>query len=157
MEMWFTRAMELNTNNYDACAGKLYYLYPQWYGSAQEMIEFGRQCVRSDVWGGSVPLVLADAHEQIARYLRDESARLAYWKQPDVWPDIQAAFDRFFELNPDEVGYRHNYAWYAYNCGQWNEFLRQSTLFSAGTNYDYFGGKDTFDQMMAMARENAGK
>ena len=62
MELWFDRAMELDPNDYDACYYKLYYLEPKWYGSVKDMLDFGRECVDSKVWGGRVPLVLTDAH-----------------------------------------------------------------------------------------------
>src|SRR5208283_2826942 len=41
MELWFERAMQLDPNNYEACHSKLHYLYPQWYGSRDDMIAFG--------------------------------------------------------------------------------------------------------------------
>jgi hypothetical protein len=157
METWFNRGMQLDPNNYQICTSKLYYLEPKWYGSREDMLAFGRECVTNANWGGNVPLILADAHWNYCRGYIDKSVQDNYWKQPDVWPDIKAAYDRFFQLNPDEVGHHHNYAWYAYTCGQWNEFLHQTTLFSAGTNYDYFGGKKSFDDMMETARENSGK
>jgi hypothetical protein len=55
MELWFQRAMQLNTNNYEACLKKLRYLNPKWYGTREDMIGFGRQCVASTNWGGRVP------------------------------------------------------------------------------------------------------
>jgi hypothetical protein len=154
MELWFSRAMQLNPYNYDACSYKLHYLYPQWYGSREDMLAFGRECVAATNWGGHVPLILLDAHYEYSMYLSGDDKK-NYWMQPDVWPDLKSAFDRFFELNPDEVGWHHNYAWYAYACGQWSEFLHQTTLFSNGTNYDYFGGKKGFDNMLETAKANA--
>jgi hypothetical protein len=108
-------------------------------------------------WGGHVPLILMDAHREYQMYLPDSDEKNNYWKQPDVWPDLKSAFDRFFELNPDAAGWHYNYAWYAYACGQWNDFLHQTTLLGSITNYDYFGGKKSFDDMLETARENSGK
>jgi hypothetical protein len=104
-----------------------------------------------------VPLILADVHDAIQSQYIDDSEKTNYWKQADVWPDIKSSFDRFFELNPDAVSWRHNYALYAYKCGQWDEFLHQTTLFSGGTNYSYFGGREAFDKMIQMAKEHTGK
>jgi hypothetical protein len=56
MEKFFQWAMLLNTNSYDACIQKLNYLYPRWYGSPEEMLQFGWECVDSKTWGGNVPL-----------------------------------------------------------------------------------------------------
>jgi hypothetical protein len=153
MELWFQRAMAINPDCYEACEDKLHYLYPQWYGSRDDMIAFGRECADSTNWGGNVPLILSDAHREYWLYLDDPELKTNYWKRPDVWPDIEKAFDRFFELNPNETAYYHNYAWYAYQCQQWEKFNELVPKLDQ-VNYDYFGGKDEFDKMVQFAREN---
>lgn len=152
MELWFDRAMALDPNDYNACSRKLYYLEPKWYGSREDMLAFGRECVQNTNWAGHVPLVLLDAHLNYCRGYLDKSEQTNYWKQPEIWPDIKASFERFFELNPDAVGWHHDYAHYAYQCQQWDEFLYQVSLFGTGTNYSYFGGKDEFDKMVQFAK-----
>jgi tetratricopeptide (TPR) repeat protein len=152
MESWFERAMEVDPNNFEACEAKRYYLEPKWHGSTLEMLAFGRECVRSTQWGGRVPLVLVDAHEALARYL-DEEDRPEYWLQPQVWHDLKSAYDKFFELNPNATGWRHNYARHAYQCGKWAVFL--DMLPSLGSvNYDFFGGQTEFESMVRSAREH---
>ena len=156
MELWFSRAMALNPNNYEACENKLHYLYPQWYGSRDDMVAFGKECAASTNWGGNVPLILSDAHREYWLYLNDADEKSNYWTQPDVWPDIKIAFDRFFELNPDAIGYYHNYAWFAYHCEQWdalNEIIPKLGL----VNYSYFGGEDEFNKMVQLAKDHAAK
>ncbi|HEY2081235.1 MAG TPA: hypothetical protein VGI88_00515 [Verrucomicrobiae bacterium] len=149
MELWFNRAMEANTNDYTACSKKLYYLEPKWYGSDAEELAFGRECVQNTKWGGQVPLTLVDAHISIDS--RNEGqAQMDYWKQPEVWADIQAAYDRYFELNPDDIGYYHNYVWYAYQAEQWAK-LNELIPKLGPVNYNYFGGKEAFDQMVEAA------
>ncbi|MEO6034898.1 MAG: hypothetical protein ABIQ35_06570 [Verrucomicrobiota bacterium] len=155
MERWFAKAMELEPNNYEACQCKLHYLYPQWYGSDEEMLEFGRECVASQVWTGTVPLILVDAREQISIYIQDKEERKAYWKQPEVWKDIASAYDRFFEKNPDGVGWHHNYAYYAYRCEQWDALNAQIKLLG-DVDYSYFGGKEKFNEMVELAKKHAG-
>ena len=157
MELWFGRAMQLAPNNYEACQSKLHFLYPQWYGSREDMIAFGRECVANEKWTGTVPLILSDAHWEFARFLPEASDRTNYWKRPDVWLDVKASFDRFFEINPDAVGWHHNYAWYAFQCGQWKAFYSQLRQFGGNTNYAYFGGKIIFDQMLETARAQSGQ
>jgi hypothetical protein len=155
MELWFNRAMAINPNSYQACEFKLHYLYPQWYGSREDMVAFGRECVASTNWGGNVPLILSDAHREYGLYL-DVNEQATYWKRPDVWPDIKASFDRFFELNPGAIGYYHNYAWYAYHAEQWDA-LNEIIPKLGPINYNFFGGKDEFDKMVELAKEHAGK
>jgi hypothetical protein len=155
MELWFNRAMKLNTNNYGACKNKLWYLDPRWHGSDEDLIAFGRECVASKRWGGQVPLILADAHSAIRAYnFGREPERSAYWRRPEVWPDVKASFDRFFQLNADAVNYHQNYAFYAYRCQQWDELSRQLSLMRT-TNYSIFGGKGQFEKMLKEAAAHA--
>jgi hypothetical protein len=151
MELWFQRAMELNTNNYKACANKLRYLSPKWYGTREDMIAFGKECVASTKWGGEIPLILADAHWQYAQALGKDD-KTAYWRNPEVWPDIQASFERFYELNPDfGTSKRYPYAWYAFYCGQMQDFksqIKQIRDTDVSINTSYFGGEDAFSKMV---------
>jgi hypothetical protein len=156
MELWFDRAMVLDPNDYDACSRKLYYLEPKWYGSREAMLDFGRECVQNTNWAGQVPLVLVDAHWNFRRGYVDKSEQTNYWKQPDVWPDIKAAFERYFEVNPDATRWYHNYAWYAYQCEQWNAFNELIPKLGP-INYDFFGGKAEFDKMVQLAKEHTDK
>jgi hypothetical protein len=154
MELWFNRAMELNTNYYDACYEKLYYLEPKWHGSIEEMLKFGHECVTNQSWGGRIPLILMDAHNSIQRQYIDASEKDDYWKRPDVWSDIKSAFDRFFELNPDETSWYHNYARYAYRAEQWEQ-LNELIPKLGSVNYAFFGGEDEFNIMVQLAKEHA--
>jgi len=156
MELWFQRAMDLNTNNYDACSDKLNYLEPKWGGSTDEMLQFGRECVENPKWGGHVPLILMDVHNLIHSYFTDDSQKDGYWKQPQVWADIKSAFDRFFELNPDEVSWYHNYAWYAYQAEDWDT-LNEIIPKLGPVNYKFFGGEDEFNKMVQLAKDHASK
>lgn len=151
LELWFDRAMKLDTNYYAACEAKLLYLDPKWYGSPDALLEFGRECVASDTWGGNIPLILMDAHRSLNRYA-SESGVTNYWHQPEVWRDIKSAFDKFFLLNPTAVGWHHNYAWYAYEAGEWEEFNKRLPLLSP-VNYSFFGGQTNFEKMVKIARE----
>lgn len=154
MELWFQRAMDLDTNNYEACTEKLRYLRPEWYGSREDMIAFGRECVASPKWGGHVPLTLVDARSQAARGLEKEQQD-AYWQQPEVWTDIQSAYEKFFRINPDaNTSPRYPYAWYAFRCGQWQDFKAQIKIIrdtDLTVNTAYFGGEDEFNKLVERA------
>jgi hypothetical protein len=154
MELWFNRAMALDPNDYDACSKKLYYLEPKWYGSREAMLDFGRECVQNTNWAGRVPLVLVDAHWNFCRGYIDKSKQTNYWKQPDVWTDIKSAYDRFFQLNTNTIGYYEYYAWYAYQAGQW-DVLNELIPKLGPETYYRFGGKDEFDKMVQLAKEHA--
>ena len=157
MELWFNRAMDLDTNDFEACSHKLYYLEPKWYGSDDEQISFGRECVRSQKWGGRVPLILVDAHYGVCNRL-DPSDRDAYWKRPEVWTDITASYERYFELNPAAINGYQKYAWYACEAEQWgklNELLAK--IKGAKINYNLFGGEDGYNKVLQLAREHGYK
>ncbi|HXF10306.1 MAG TPA: hypothetical protein VN625_05935 [Desulfuromonadaceae bacterium] len=154
MEQWFQRAMDLDPNDYDACSEKLNYLEPKWYGSVEEAVAFGRQCAQNKKWGGDVPLILLDAHYYNSQMGETDSDKAAYWKRPEVWPDLRMAFDRFFEANPEAVERYNQYALYAFKCEQWTTFLELVAKLEPG-NYNYFGNKDGFDAMVRLAKEHA--
>lgn len=158
METWFRRAMQLDTNNYAACYYKLLYLLPQWYGSRADMLSFGRECVASTNWGGRVPLILVDAHWNLARRLRSGPDRAQYWLRPEVWPDLHAAYEKFFQLNPKAQGYRAYYTRYAYWCHQWKDFLEQARILKQSyedVDYRFFGGREAFEQMIESAQKRS--
>ena len=150
MELWFNRAMALAPDDYDAAQLMGYYLEPRWHGSDATALAFARSCVTSKKYAGQVPLVLADLHRSLAKFPQMTNSP-AYWRQPHVWPDIKASYDRFFALNRDAAGWRHNYARDAYDCGQYAVFLEQTKLFAYGTNYGFFGGQAQFEQMLQTA------
>src|SRR5437763_636781 len=150
MEQWFKRGNDLNPDYYDIFYAKLYYLEPKWYGSPEDMLEFGRECVASKKWGEHVPLILRDAHEALAKYVAAPD-REKYWKQPEVWADLKSAFEKFFKLNPEETGWRHNYAQYAYRAEDWGVLNHQLPLLGY-TNFEFFGGQQVFEKMVRAAQ-----
>jgi hypothetical protein len=153
LELWFNRAMALNPNDFKACNTKLNYLAPKWYGSTNDMLLFGRECATNKQWGGNVPLILLNAHDSIESEWTSKSEQTNYWKQPEVWSDLNTAYERFFEANPDATGRYYQYAWYAYKCGQWVKFIELIPRLGP-VNCDYFSGKDKFDEMVQLAKEN---
>lgn len=154
MELWFERAMELDPGDYDACAEKLWYLMPRWHGDHDDMLEFGRSCLTHPGWKGQVPLALMRTHELIAADLPKED-RSDYWRKKEVWSDVRNSFERFFELNPKNISWRHNYAWFAWQARDWDELNRQIPLLGE-INYAYFGDREQFDRMLAEARAREG-
>jgi hypothetical protein len=156
MELWFNRAMSLQSDYFDAAKLMSFYLEPRWYGSDRATLEFARSCVASDKWNGRVPLILANVHHSLATYYKlDRSPE--YWQRPEVWADVKSSYEKFFSLNSDTESWRHDYARDAYDCGQYAVFLDQTKLFTSGTNFTFFGGRDKFQEMLRTAAAAAGK
>ena len=152
MERWFKNAMDLDPTNYEARMNKLQWLHPKWHGTAQDMLDFGEECLSNT--NGAVSLTLYDAHLELAKYQEQIKAGPAaeYWKRPEVWTDVKRAFERFFAMHPEEVGYRHNYALAAYKCEAWDDLRKQIPLLGE-INYSYFGGKEAFEEMVRKAKQ----
>lgn len=157
MEIWFNRAMKLVPNGVRVCVCKLHYLQPKWHGSSEEMVAFGRECLESKDWGGSVPLILVEAHKSAAISSGSSVAGGPYWRQPAVWNDIKNSYEKFSRLNPKSSITKPGLARYAYLCGQWAELNQILKQIGPVTDYTPFGGQIFFDKMVKAAEENTGK
>lgn len=153
MELWFNRGIDLDTNSYQICWSKMNYLDPKWYGSNEEMLAFGHECVQSTKWGGHIPLMLVLAHNTINLKL-EGAAKTNYWKQPEVWSDLQSAYDRFFELNPEETQLYRDYARFAYRAEQWGKLNELIPKIPQPIDYDFFGGKSEYEKMVRLANQH---
>jgi len=153
MELWFQRAMNLDTNNYCACERKLLYLEPKWYGSRSELTRFGRECLESTNWGGKVPLIVVDAHRAIVNYL-PANMRSAYWQQADVWDDVRSAFQKYLRENPKDSKEHQRYAAFAYAALRWDD-LNDQLPFEGKIEYNLFGGPVGYQKMIIAAKQHA--
>lgn len=149
MEIWFERAMRIDTNNYQAVWSKSWYLQPRWHGDEDDALEFAREVVANPKWGGETPLVLPRLHASLRAYYNIDPKK--YYSDPAVWADIQSAYKKFFGQNPDADAHRHDYARDAYRCGQYQLFLDQLARFKGRTNFAFFGGQTNFNGMIQHA------
>jgi tetratricopeptide (TPR) repeat protein len=154
METIYKKAIELDPDNLEACRAKIYYLEPKWYGSNREMLEFGRQCRDTGNWEASLPMVLIDAHEALARYVQPPEA---YFQQPGVWDDIRSVFETRLKRHPELRYERSEFAKWAVLCGQFAEAHRQfQTL---GNNYSRgtFPNPQEYQLLRQVAAQRAGR
>jgi hypothetical protein len=158
MEKWFQRGMELNPASHEMAMGKLMWLEPKWHGSEEELRKFGWECIRDPNWKGNVPLIMWDVHIALANWYQKNgrSSEAEYWMLPGVWEEVRASFERFFELNPEEIGWRHDYAMAAYKSEAWDDLAVQIGLMGP-INYKFFGGKEGFAKMVRETEEHTGK
>ena len=122
MEEWFARAIKADPGNMAACRAKMWYLAPRWYGSLEDQLEFGRQCLASGRFESRVPLMVIDAHASIAPPAPLFSdVPNPYYARPDVWADVSTAYDGYLQQHPTAWRLRAWYAHYAYIGGKWKE------------------------------------
>jgi len=148
METWFKRAMEADPDNYDACSRKLYYLYPRWHGSHEEMIEFGRECLNTANWRAGLPHLLVQAHDAIAQESTDTAE---YYQRPDVWRDIQDVYEGNLLNFPDDVYHRSQYAKAAARCGKWQVANKQFTILGDKAQLSVFGSNASLEYLRKKA------
>jgi hypothetical protein len=146
MERWFARAMLANPDNYSACIAKYTYLAPKWHGSAQEELDFGRQCAEFGSVRSRIPTILVDIHVDLSANSDEPDD---YFAQPEVWADIEGVYKKLLadskterELNRLRFD-RAKYIQYAYRCRQWQTLLDLEKEFGDDVDVDVLGGKET--------------
>jgi hypothetical protein len=153
MEKWFSRAMQANPDNYQACRSKMYYLEPKWHGSPEEMITFGRECLAARNWATNSPFLILDAHDTLAtNYLKDKDT---YFRQPEVWTDICAVYQPMLRAEPKTAWTRSRLAYYASLAGKWDEADRQFKLLGNRAVARQFGGEEAMQEFRRRAADEA--
>ncbi len=148
METWFRRAMEADPDNLEACKKKIYYLEPKWHGSADDMIEFGRQLLAGGNWEARLPFQLMDAHLTLAGYEKDKPA---YYQREEVWKDVQAVYETYLARHPDSAQDRTWYAKLASYCGRHREANRQFEILGDKAVVSVFANRAELDRLKAEA------
>ncbi|MDB5324342.1 MAG: hypothetical protein JWN40_5973 [Phycisphaerales bacterium] len=133
MELWFKRATEANPDNNRAYQDKLYYVEPKWHGSPEEMLRFGRECVKQGRFLTKAPMVLESAHEALSHYTRGgwvKESDLNYYKDPAVWADLKSVYDGYLRADKGaDLDYmRNRYAYLAWLCEAWGDADKMFTV-----------------------------
>ncbi len=113
---WFVRAMKADTNNAVACAYFWNYLQPRWGGSMEALLEFGRHCALSPLYGDAVRKTLLDIHDSLSK--EDLKTLQHYYEAPEVWADIQLVYEELLRRNPQNPHYGSEYRGWALRCGK---------------------------------------
>ncbi len=136
-------------DNRVACEIKRNYLLPRWYGSEEEVLAFGRECVRIGTAFNRIPLVLVTAHETLAETAPDQNL---YFAKPQVWTDIKSTYEKLLadktRLTKFPYGYlqdRAKYLHYAALCKQWTAFLLLAKEFDGHFDVKAFGSQAMYD------------
>jgi hypothetical protein len=125
MELWFNRAMKANPDDYEACVNKLYYLEPKWYGSADEMLKFGEECVKGGNWDSGIPYIYVKAHLDLAAYTEAVGAQdgeaVYFTSHPEAWDEIRAVHQELMKHRPMSNYKKMEFARIAAWMGHWKE------------------------------------
>jgi hypothetical protein len=154
MELWYSRAMQVDPDSYEAGRAKMLFLEPKWGGSAEKVLEFGHQCVAEQNWAGNVPFMLISAHKALVWYAKDSDA---YWRDPEVWQDLQSVFVPLTEGDPDDYRYRSDYCYWACRTEHWEVAEKQFQILGDRAQASEFRGKEAMERLRADAKEKGGK
>ena len=139
MEIQFQRALTADGALLRPYVGKLIYLLPKWYGSAEQALSFARSAAAAAPAGSPVTLVLAWAHNELSGYLVATQEDHGYFKNPAVWAELKPVFESYLKNFPEAVGIRNWYARTAYHSGDFT--VAQRELDALGDDWDpaYWG------------------
>ena len=137
MEEWFGQAMRADPDNVQACAHKLEYLHPKWYGSEEEYLGFGWQCVKTGNTTGMVVWTPIPGHllnvpipfEITAHVLNRANP---YYSEPKVWCQIHTALDLILREHPEKTLLRGTYIRLACVAGKFETARRELAAVSGG-------------------------
>ena len=73
---------------------------------------------------------------------------------PKYGPTLRQLLNGFSKRTRTKLAGITKYAYYAYKCEQWEQFIELLPKLGQTLNYDYFGGKNKFDQMVQLAKGN---
>lgn len=147
MEKWFAQAMEADPDNVEACRAKSLYLEPKWGGSAEKTLEFARECLATENWGGNIPFLLPETHVVLAFYHGADYAGVfdpKYLKDPEVWKDFETVYEGYLKRYPNSYVRRSKYAYYACLAEKWSVAHEQIEKLGDHIHWWVFGTKEEF-------------
>jgi len=127
-EKIFAKAISNNTEYYWLYNSRLRGLLPKWRGKDGEALEFARYYAKNSKEGSLLPLLVVDAHDELAVWakqrgdLKEERDESIVWKiydmvrgknkittakdylnQPEVWKEITEAVEKVLKHNPKHI------------------------------------------------------
>jgi len=156
MEGWYNKAMAADPTYMDAVDNKLEYLRPMWYGSFEEMQQFGDECYKSENWRAGLPFIKAAKHNRLVVGLDKPEE---YFALEPVFMEIKSVFEPYLKAEPDDIDRRAKYCEYACQAGRWKEAAEQFKLLGSYLPIRYFGYPDRLKEWQAKAASggNPGK
>jgi hypothetical protein len=153
LDEWFRIGTRLDPGNLAWYSAKLEWLGPEWFGSHNAALEYGRSLRQTAPWGIRAPMIFLDALTRAAGP-QPEAAR--FWRQGSVCDDVQSLYEAFLAKYPDASADRSRYAMRLADCGRWKDADRQFKLLGPDrARVGVFGGQAKYDAQRRMAAERA--
>lgn len=138
--LWFRRAMKLNGDDVRVCMAMADYLHPKWGGSAEDLIEFGRQCAATRNYHSGIPAILYEAHMHAF-----STDTIRHFAKKDVYEETELMLRSLITDQPLAVKQRWRYALLAYNKGKYELARTHFDKLGESPPYDLMDGKVKYD------------
>jgi len=135
METWYRRGIENDPNDYNIYAAKFNFLLPRWYGSPQELLTFGSECIKTENWAAKVPMIFISAISDLA----EDNTKI--YSMPQVWDPLEKVFREYLNHYPESTIYRSQFAKCAAQGGHWKIAKEQFDIL--GDEWD----RETFSEI----------
>ncbi len=140
-DAWFRYGNAVSPGSSGLWFDHLHDLEPSWNGSAEEMLEFGREALATKQWAARIPFVLIFAHFTLANY--DDS----YYKDASVCRDIHAVYEPYLKMYPDANYERSGFASLLYKCGEYPAAQRELQALGAQVRIGPFVERANFEKI----------
>ena len=148
MELWFQRGIQADPDNFQLYMQKRWYLLPRWYGSDQDVWNFGLECSKSDNWSAKIPMILAESITDAAT--RDPRV----YAQPEIWEPLEKIYRAYLDRYPNSVHYRSLFAKCAVNGEHWDVAGEQFKILGDDWDRDVFKDSE-YSDMTKLTASNA--
>lgn len=129
MDLYFQRAIKANPDFFRAYSKKMWYLEPRWYGSTEEVLNFGAECIKTKNWDSKIPMVMIEGIEA----LNCENENI--YQNEQYWNLVDYLFKEYLSRYPNSIGYRTDYFEWAVKGKHWDIAKAQAKIL--GSNWDH--------------------
>lgn len=149
METWFKGAIAEDPDAFYVYKKKMNFLLPRWYGSPEELFNFGVDCMHTGRWSANVPLIFANGMDDLA-YGHPELFKIA-----EVWKPLEAVYREYLDHYPEARVIRTRFAKCAALGEHWSIAKEQFDLLGDGWNTDVLS-KEEYAKLSAAVKQHAG-
>lgn len=161
-EKWFHRAIDLDPDDSRPYRIKLNRLRPQWYGSTQDMVAFGRECAKEGRWSCLAPMTLIDARWNAAYYGEGRTTKglpdpKYFESSPEIYDEMKPIYERYCaEIEPSDYQ-RTRWAAIAAYSGEWIEANDIFKSLGKGKSHSVLHNDKELNELVRQAQEKGKK